>query len=223
MPFHRNFAKRHRKKFNRYKKCGKMAYSDASKALSIARSVQNMVNVEWKAHTVTDANKIFTSAVLVEPLSNIPRGDTTDKRDGASARIKWFTFNYQIHLHPSTPATSHAQCRIMVIWDKQTNQALFSPADLFADSANSLISPLNLNNSGRFQILYNKDHTLFPDHSFVQRKVYKKINIPIRFDNNLADITDLTRNSIALVCSSNHLSTLQPTITYNFRARFIDN
>jgi len=213
-------TKRTKRKYNRYKKCGKMFWNDASQALSIAKSVRNMVNVEWKQHSVLGDAVAMDAGPERYPLSNIPRGDTKDKRDGASCRIKWFTFNYRVRLHASS---SNACVRVMIVKDTQTNQAQFASADLLADTDEACLSPLNLDNAGRFKIIYNKVHVLTSGgQSLVNRRIYRKVDVPLKFDNNVGDITDLTRNSLALVLVSDVGSNL-PVITYNFRARFIDN
>jgi hypothetical protein len=211
-------TKRTKRKYNRYKKCGKMFWNDASRALTIAKSVRNMVNVEWKQHTVNGG--VFVDSGPNEyPLTNIPRGDTKDKRDGASCRIKWFTFNYRIRIHPSS---DNCCVRVMVVLDNQTNQAQFTSTDLLANPSEACLSGLNLDNSGRFRIIYNKVHVLTSTNSLVNRRVYKKIDCLLKFDNNVGDITDLTRKSMSLVLVSDVSSNL-PTFNYEYRCRFIDN
>jgi hypothetical protein len=195
--------------------------STATKALALARQVKGMVNVEYKKHTVQQTTQAIPYAITPVPLTIIARGDTDETRDGGKLRIKWYTFNYLLTRDPSSFDTV---VRILIILDTQTNQALFSGTDLFQDAtiADNLISGLNLDNAGRFRLLYDRTHVLKADHQVIVRKVYKKCDLPIQYDATTGAIADQTKNSLALCVFSNQ-STHIPTISYQFRARFIDN
>ena len=219
---------RYRKKPSRYYRHGyggKVNWpkhlSTATRALSLARQVKSMVNTEYKKHTVQQTTQNIPYGLSPVPLTIIDRGDTDEKRDGGKLRIKWFTFNYMLTRHPDSFDTV---VRILIVIDTQTNKALFSGADLFADVTivDNLISGLNLDNAGRFRLIYDRTHVLKADHQVIVRKIYKKCNIPVQYDGTTSAIADQTKNSMALVVFSNQ-NTHIPTISYQFRARFIDN
>ncbi len=116
--------------------------------------------------------------------------------------------------------------RVMVVHDKQTNQAQFNLADLLFDATvtDALFSPYNINNASRFNVLYDR---LFPmsvtgNSAKIARVVHKKLNMKTRYDANVGDITDLTQDSMALIFISNQV-TNDPTVSFNYRSRFIDN
>ena len=224
MPFHKQFARKHiypSRRYKTYSKCFTTAKSDAAKAMAMARQVKAMVNVEYKKHTVQQTTQAIPYAITPVPLSIIARGDTDETRDGGRLRIKWYTFNYLLTRHPDSFDTV---VRVLLVLDRQTNQAQFVGTDLFQDASisDNLISGLNLDNAGRFRLLYDRTHVLKADHQVIVRKVYKKCNIPVQYDATTGSIADQTKNSMALCVFSNQ-NTHIPTISYQFRARFIDN
>lgn len=223
MPFHQKFAKKHiypSRRYKTYSKCFTTAKQDAQAALALAKQVKGMVNVEYKQHIKKQLNLNIGTAITPIPLSIILQGDTNEKRDGDKVRIKWITFNYTLEAHADATATT---VRVMLVHDRATNQQNFSAISLLYDSTsqNNLISPLNIDNSGRFQVFYDKVHT-FSHNRHTHKKVYKKLDIPLTFDGNAGSISDMTRSSLSLVMGSNETQYL-PRITYISRIRYIDN
>ena len=224
MPFHRAFAKKHiysSRRYKTYKKCYNTVASDASKALSIARSVRGMVNVEYKHHTKSHTNLGVSSTVAPVCLCLIPSGDVDTKRDGSKVRVKWMTFNYILKKHSSASSTL---VRVMLVIDRQTNQTAFSGSDLLLDTTitDSIVSPLNLDNSGRFRVIYDRYHILNAEMPTLVRKIYKKLDLQLKFDASTPGIEDLTLNSLHLLVFTDEASN-DPTITYSSRLRYIDN
>jgi len=196
--------------------------STASKALTLARQVKQMVNVEYKHHTKTETALDCVSTVSPVCLCLIPSGDVDTKRDGSKVRAKWITFNYTLTMHASAVSTV---VRVMLVIDTQTNQTAFSGSDLLLDTsiADNIVSPLNLDNAGRFRVIYDRYHSFSVNaNRIIARKVYKKLNLPLKFDASTPGIEDLTQNSIHLVCFSTE-ATYEPKITYISRIRYIDN
>lgn len=204
-----------------YKNCARMVYGDASKALVIAKGVRKLLNVEVKNHDVQQTQVTITNALIITQLSNIDRGDTTNLRDGAQCKMIGIDFNYRLEVHPTDPRTT---VRIMLVLDKQTNQAIYVPGDLLQDitATDVLISPRNLNNKHRFSVLYDKTHMLSLAVPAVVVRTYIKKDVLLRYDNTGNGIADLTQNSLSL-CQVNNQGTNQPLITSFMRIRFVDN
>ena len=59
MPYRKTYKKNSRPG---YKACGRMVYSDAKKALSIARGVRRLINVEIKNFDVQQTSVALTTA-----------------------------------------------------------------------------------------------------------------------------------------------------------------
>ncbi len=220
------YKKRYYKKRNSrpgYKACGSMVVSDARKALAMAASLKRLINVEVKNFDVQQTNVTVANSVQIIQLSNIPQGDTTITRDGAQLKMIGYQFNYSIT--QSSNATSATHFRIMLVLDKQTNQAIYASTDLFEDASGSdaIVSPRNLDNKRRFQVLYDRVHTFSASGSNgVTSKKYISKDILFRYDASTPSIADLTQNSLSLVQFSTE-DTNTPTITFFGRMRYVDN
>ncbi len=213
-----------RKKYTRpgYRACGKMVLSDARKALVIARGVKRLLNVEVKNFDVQLDGLTVTDGFAITQLSNIPQGDTTNERDGAQVKMVGFEMSYFITRNVSADASI---IRILLVIDKQTNQAIFVPGDMFEDSTvlDNLVSPRNLDNKHRFTVLYDRVHHLSNGGptSLSVKKYFKK-DLLLRYDGSTPSIADLTQNSLAFMRAANQV-TNDPIIRAFFRLRFVDN
>lgn len=207
-----------------YKSCAKMVVGDAAKALSLARHVKSLLNVETKNHDVQQSLVTVTTTPVIVQLTNIAQGDTTNTRDGAQCKVTQLEFRMQVLLNSTTATRSAFRC--LIICDRQTNQAIYTAADVLEDvSATDMVfSPINLDNKRRFQILADFVTFVSIASSTIirQYKRYIKLNKLIRFDGSTPDITDLTQNSLSLLMVSSE-ATNGPQITTFSRIRFIDN
>lgn len=216
----RNYRKKSRPG---YGSCAKMVYGDAQKALAIARSVKALINVEVKNFDFVQTSTLVTDTVGISQLSNIPQGDTTNTRDGAQIKMLGYDLNYLIRQDAS--ATTVTWIRIMLVLDKQTNQAIYTNTDLLENvtTVDAIISPRNLDNMKRFSVLYDRVHTLSPGGSQgVHVKKYIKREALIRYDASTSAIADLTSNSLSLIQVGSQVTT-DPAISVFGRLRYVDN
>ncbi len=216
----RNYRKKSRPG---YGSCAKMVYGDAQKALAIAKSVKSLINVEVKNFDFVQTETAVTDTVGISQLCNIPQGDTTNTRDGAQIKMLGYELNYLIRM--SVSADTATYIRIMLVLDKQTNQAVYVNTDLLEDVTNTdaILSPRNLDNMRRFSVLYDRTHVLSPGGSQgVVVKKYIKRNILIRYDASTSAIADLTSNSLSLIQVGSQV-TNDPLITVFGRLRYVDN
>ncbi len=205
-----------------YVRCGKMVISDASKALSLAKYLKTIVNVERKNHDVSQLALAMTTTPIIIQLTNILQGDTTVTRDGSQCKILSIEFSYFIIQHVSALDT---QTRVMLVLDKQTNQAIYVPGDVLVDvtAGQNINSSRNLDNTRRFSVLYDKVHTLVnTGTSSFHRRFNKSVQYLIRFDNAAAAITSLTQSSLSMMIMSNE-GTNTPDLSFRVRLRFVDN
>ncbi len=219
------YKKRYPKKRNGrpgYRACGKMVYSDAAKALAMAKYLKGVVNVEFKNHDVQQTAAAVNITPNITQLTNIAQGDTTNTRDGASIKIRSLLFKYKIAMSASAANT---QARVLLVLDRQTNEAIFTAGDLLQDiTANDgIVSARNLNNGHRFKVLYDRVH-VFNINGTSNIYAFKllNLNLKLRYDNAAAAITSLTQQSLALVTIGSE-STNVPTITSFIRVRYVDN
>ncbi len=205
-----------------YKACGNMVYGDAKKALKIALATKRLLNVEIKNHDVQQSVANITTTPVIVQLTNIPQGDGTSERDGAQVKLTQLEFRMQVLLNGSATRSSY---RILIICDKQTNQALYSAADVLEDvtSTDMIFSPINLDNKRRFQILDDWTvHVGTAEGRIKHFKKFYKMNKIIRWDASTSAIADLTQSSLSLLMVSSE-ATNGPQITSFSRVRYIDN
>ncbi len=204
-----------------YRSCGKMVYGDAKKALIIARNVKSLLNVEVKNLDVQQSAVSLTNVPIVLPLSVIPQDDTTNGRNGSQVKAISIEFSAYFIWNASGASTT---VRILIVCDKQTNQVLYLNSDLLNDvtSEDNIISPYNLDNRHRFQVLY--DHT-FQMHAAQTTYVIKRtirMSKLLRYDGSTPSIADMTQNSLSIVQFASE-ATNRPTIHMFSRLRFVDN
>ncbi len=205
-----------------YKACGKMVYSDAKKALGIAKHLKRLVNVEIKNFDVQQTNTTIAGSPVIIQLSNIPQGDTTITRDGAQCKVLALELSIFLTRHSSS---TNSTVRLMLVCDKQTNQAIYVNSDLLEDVTiiDGLVTRYNLDNKFRFSVIW--DRLFHINEGSSSSKSFKKtfrMNKILRFDGNTPSIADLTSNSLSLVQVSNE-ATNTPSITMFSRLRYVDN
>lgn len=200
-----------------------MVYGDAKKALAIALATKRLLNVEVKNHDVqTSALNVTTTPVVLQ-ITNIAQGDSTNQRDGSQCKVTQLELRFQVLLNGSSTRSSF---RLMVVCDKQTNQAVYTAADVLQDitSTDMIVSPINLDNKHRFQII-DDIITHVGDGGDGRIKQFKKfynMSKIIRFDNAAGAITSLTQSSLSLLFVSTE-GTNGPLIQLFSRIRYIDN
>ncbi len=225
MPYRKKVYKKYNRNGNGrpgYSWCAKMVLSDGAKALAMAKYLKGLVNVEFKQITVqATAGIVGTSAVHTQ-LTNLSRGDDDTQRDGNAVRLKSVHIKGFIKQDPNATQTT---VRLVLVHDKQTNQALATFSDIYFDNsaADAVISPRNIDNMKRFVILWDHNISLSVGSNGTKFfNFYKQINIPLRYDGNAGDITDLTQSSLQFIQVSDEGSDT-PDITFSVRLRFVDN
>ncbi len=222
MPFHRNFERKARKRFGQYKKCAGYVAHDATKALAMAKYLKGIVNVEFKQHTQSATAVAISTTPLITQTTNINLGDTTTTRDGSNIKLVNLTFSYLLIQHITAVST---MVRVMVIHDKQTNQAIYTSPLILHDvtTGDAIVSPRNLDHTHRFQVLYDKVHALSESGpTTLYRSFNKKMQLKLRYDADDGTIADLTSSSLSLLFVSNE-ATNTPLITFSHRLRYVDN
>ncbi len=200
----------------------RQALGDAAKALAIARGIKKLINVEVKNFDVQQGGVSLTQTPVIVQLSNIAQGDGTNQRDGAQCKMVGIDLNFVLTQNASATQTF---VRVMLILDKQTNQAIYLPADLLEDvtGGDNIVTPRNLDNLKRFTILYDRSFEFSGDgnRSAIVKKYIKK-EVLLRYDGSTPSIADLTQSSISFIQMASE-ATNTPTITHFSRLRFIDN
>ncbi len=226
MPYKRSYRGRYKKRSYRksynYKAKGYGGYlGTASKALAVAYGIKRLLNVEFKFHDVQATSLQIQNTPVIVQITNIPQGDTSETRDGAQVKLTRLSIKYKF----VGGNAADAMVRIMLIHDKQTNQAIYSASDLLQDvTANdNIVSATNLDNKYRFHVLYNKVVRLSnATNNTVYQEIMKDVDIRLRFDASTPSIADLTSSSLSLLFVST-LTTTAPLLTLFSRVRYVDN
>ncbi len=222
MPYKKRYPRRRRSKFTKYMGYASTTANVASRALTTAMALKRLLNVEYKFLDAQTQLTAIPNTGLNLDLTNSSQGDTDQTRDGNSIKV--------VALYGKMLFTQHANAtstfvRVVLVHDKQTNQANFSDADLFTDSTalDIIVSALNIDNKYRFHVLLDVTIALSAAGNTAKTlKFYKKLNMPIRYDANAGDITDITSNSLTLVFFGSE-ATNTPSVTSFIRTRYVDN
>lgn len=220
------YRKRYTKKRN-IPMFGKADRYVARKAYTLAKFAVSRLNSELKFHDITTVGTTIPDGVgTIIQLSNISQGDTDVTRDGAQIKVVSLDIKGEIRTNVSA-SLSGSMVNIMLVLDKQTNEAIYSTVDLLHVVTNeiSVDSGLNLDNKFRFQVL--KRWIIPLNIAGQNRKAFSAHirfpnNMKLRYDGNAGDITDLTSKSLSILFISNE-STNTPQITFFNRIKFIDN
>ncbi len=141
---------------------------------------------------------IITTGTITQ-LSNIAQGLTEFTRVGNKITVTGILLKYLQNANIST------NTRVMLVQDKQTNGAIYVNTDLLEDASaqDIILSPRNSDFKRRFRVVYDRTHP-FDVNARATHVVSKffKMNIPLRYDTNVGDITDLQSSSFSLfVCT----------------------
>ncbi len=194
----------------------------ANKALYMAKKALSMLNVEFKNHDVPTAATIPDATGTIQQLTNINQGDTTNTRDGAQVKLTSIFIRGNIKQNASATQTV---VRLMLVLDKQTNQTIYTLADLLQDvtASDSVLSVNNLDNKHRFIVLWDRSFSLSDSgRQVIAFKFHKKLNLKIRYDNTGNGIADLTSYSLSLVRLSDEATNV-PSLRSITRIRYVDN
>ncbi len=202
----------------------------ASKTALLAMQVyklKSLINVEQKFFDISSSSTSIPDGIgIIVQLTNIPQGDTDVTRDGAQIKLMSWNFKAIVSVNTSV-ANTGSSVTIMLVEDKQTNQAIYTTASLMQSTGNVLgvVSSLNLDNKFRFKV--HKRWILNLNNASGSRRVlrfYKKFgnNMKLRFDASTSAIADLTSKSLSLLMISNE-ATNEPAITFFNRLRYVDN
>ncbi len=194
-------------------------------------------NAELKFHDVDLDDVIIAAGSNITPSINIiPQGVKENERVGRKCTIKsinWVgTLALPVRDAQALPSPGD-EIRIILYLDKQANGAAATRPDLL--SSPNTDSFRNLANSSRFQFLYDKvwlldygslasDTDAVVSSNGVQKrlKFYKKVNIPIEYDNT-ADtgvLTTIRQNNLGVLLEG---SQSVCGLTSKFRLRFSDS
>lgn len=201
------FKKRFKKRFKRKAKVPKKVRAYVRKA------IHSQVENKFIRHDLPLLTPISNNATAIL-LNGMFLGSDVDHRIGERIRMMKLTARFAINYNPAIlpGATSSNFCRIILVYDKQPNQAGVILNQLFLNggAGNTYISPFNPSGFPRYHILYDKTY-MVPIQGGVanvtQSKyviINKRLKHLTTFTNtNVGDITDITTGALHFILASN--------------------
>jgi len=195
---------------------------DAEAALKLAKQTAALLNVERKAFDRNSVAAAMTSTPIIVPLTNIDAGTGGADRTGDQVKTLRVRIRATVKMHASASQTN---VRLMLVHDRQTNGAAFSPGDLLTKTAigAGIISYTDPDSKYRFKVLADDVRPMSSSGmSMAKFEFQVKSMIHLRYNGTGGGIADVVSSGLSLV----HLcdeATNTPTITYQTRVVFVDN
>lgn len=190
----------------------------AMQALSLARNVASLINVEFKKEAKVISTTIGTAGTFI-CLSNLAQGQTSSTRNGNSIKGK------SVHLRMScvrdTAGPNAVSVRIILFLDKGSQGLTPATGDLL--HAASAYSSLNSNNGKRFRVLADEFFSLSQGSSASNAiAMFRQLNHVIEYGGTGSTVGDITNGHLWLYAISNE-NTNPPTLNGYSALRFVDN
>jgi len=154
-------------------------------------------------------------------LNTCAQGTTAITRVGRSIRMTSIQYRFIGSLAATSVGSS--PLRLLIVYDKQTNQAAPTCADIM--QSDTIESPLNLEKNKRFVVLFDDDveciGTAGPQSW--SRKGYKKINLETEFTGASGTVGYIIGGAVwAIVYQNGNIITTAPAMQLYTRIRYID-
>ncbi len=169
--------------------------------------------MELKFHDIDlDDAVVATGGTVAATINIIPQGVTEITRVGRRCTITSINWRYAVNMPIGTASNSVDTCRVILYQDKQTNGATAAVLDILETA--DYQSFRNLANTGRFNILMDRTHTINPqglagDGTTIDspafrmdKTFYKKCNVPIEFSSTLGVIAEIRSNNLVVLLIS---------------------
>lgn len=146
-------------------------------------------------HNLPLTSSFGTAAVL----NSMQLGTANGQRIGRKIQLRSVQIRYTV-----TPpgAGGVSQNRFVIVYDKQTNGAAPTAADVFA--INAFDSPLNLNNAERFVVIMDEITDSCQSQLInMSGKRYAKIRLDTLYAGNAGTVGDITTGGLFLFCANN--------------------
>lgn len=170
----------------------------AARGLNAAKRGLQLEAGEWKAIDTTCTGVLDTTGA-VTLVNGCARGDDINERTGRKITMRSIQLKFEAVVTATTGIDN--TCRVMLVYDKQTNGAAPTIANILATSNPAALR--NLENRSRFVCLFDRFfHLNDADESGSRRsfQFYRKCRLPVTFNNGDAGtVADITTGSLYLL------------------------
>lgn len=224
MAYKKSYRKNYRRRRRKPAASSWGSYANtAVRALSLASRVASMVNVEYKNIDTVSTATLSTTWQVVN-LTLCAQGDDQTNRNGRS--IKSQSLMMQCGITANATATVPVRCRLVLVKDNQGLAANPNGTDIFTLNGTEALRVI-LNTQNRFQVIWDRMKTINTDGagpSAISIRKYFKMSHHIKYQLTTATQTANGPGSLFfLFLCDNATAGQQPTISYAFRYRFVDN
>lgn len=183
-----------------------------------------MGGIEKKFNDYFQPTTNLAAGSAIYNINGIAQGTDYNQRIGREI----FQKSLYLRMFGADVTGTSTQVRVMLVFDKQTNGVLPLISDILTSV--SLLACNNLNNRERFVTISDKQFITSgtnagPSNSFMNNK-YKKIRLPVTFNNTGSTIADINTGALYLVIIAQNAFSGLLTNTLNFsfvaRTRFTD-
>lgn len=200
---------------------GRSYINIAMKALSMAKYVKSIVNVEKKYLDLTDTRSVPQTGFVVL-LTGIAQGTSAQNREGLSLKATSNSMKYDLLLQ-----NVDAVVRCIIFIDTSSNGVLPLVAEVLTAAQPFTVSHYNKGTIGeRFKILSDKTITLNTQNfSNRHETIYDKLNHHVKYTNNPtgAQAECISGHLYALFVADQPTLANEPLITWSNRFSFVDN
>lgn len=207
-----------KKKYHRKKQTLDTVGTIARYAVKGFKFIKGLINVEKFKFDLGIGPGSITNTASISQVSAIASGDGDAARTGNSILAKYLYINYIVNRSASS-TTAADTFRIVVVQDKE-QVADTAPGYSDVYSSTTVISPFNVNNVGRFTVLYDKRHYVSSNKPQVSDQLSVPLDFHIRYNGTAS--TDIEKNGIWLMLLSDTTAN-HPTILGNIRLAYYDN
>lgn len=207
------------------------AVAIASRALSMAKFLASVINVEHKfKDTVFPRTTIFSTPSITF-ISGTSQGDAqSGSRNGDSIKLSSVNMRGLITVGSAISATSTVNIktvRVILINDKVSDGAAPALSDVLDNSVlPNVYARYNPDNMGaRFKILYDKRFTVSPTTNCIKFSCYRKLKHHLKYTGSTANQSDASTGHlyVLVVSDDNAVDTNTPECEFNTCIRYIDN
>ncbi len=195
-------------------------YADAGKqALRDLNYLRTFINTEIHNSDSSQSGQASSSTASFNLLNGTTTGDAVNNRSGQSVKANGISLRYYV---VGNASANWIAGRIMVVYDKQANGAIFAIGDLL--NATTPVSMRTVGNQMRFLVLYDKNYVLSWNGN---SSIIEDVNIPCQNHTEYntgtaATVADIVTGSIYLIHFTDQ-ATNTAAMTWYSRYWFVDN
>lgn len=212
------------KKFKKKYPRASRALQVAGQALSIARSVASIVNVEYKLIDTGIVTTTPGSSGSIVSLNACSEGTTSSTRNGLSIKMKSLELR---GFYTMDAQATNTVLRSMLVLDNSPNGSKATITEILESV--DVIAMRNNINFGRFRVLYDRTFTMSGtgEENGVFHK-YIKLNKHVKYSGSGGTENDIESGQLLFVQISNEdpgatPQEFPPSVKWNTRVRFVDN